>query len=229
MYDGRHSPVHAGVGPALRPYRAFRPASGRPYLLGDVGNVAALIGGTLSTAVGVPGGPIAGAAAGNFLSSLFGGSDVDKQRQARAAWTLSEANQGSPLAAAIIVAAPGNVANDEAPFWQAALSQVRQDMLNAANVKYPTGYWPKGLPDFYTDVNGTTHRAIVAEVQAAGGVSTPPVTPSSSPYLVSATPYAPTYATAGGMSSLFTNKNLLIGGALLAAVVLATRPAPRRS
>lgn len=232
MYDGRHSPVHAGVGPALRPYHP-RVVS-RPHLIGDVGGIAAILGGGVSTAAGA--GPVTGALAGNFLSSLFGGSARDKQRQARTAWTLSEANQGSPLAAAVIVAAPANVANDEAPFWTAALSQVRQDILNAANAKYPNGYWPVNQPDFYTDQNGPTHRAIVAEVQQAGGIPTPVTSTSSSSGSLIATPsYYPTpatagypYASAGLSSSLLNGKTLAIGAAALAIGYALTRPQARR-
>lgn len=215
MYDGRHSPVHAGVGAPLRPYPR---ASRRPYLIGDVGNAGTIVG----TGVGGPAGAVVGTLAQTFLSNLFGGGANDRQRQARAAWTLSEANQGSPLAAAIIREAPNNVANDEAGFWTAALSQVRQDILNAAQVKYPGDIWPKGQPDFFTDTNGATHRSIVAEVQAAGGSPTP-MTPSntSGPYYMT-----PTSAPGGRIS----NNTLLIGAGLAAAgIYFATRPPARRS
>lgn len=217
MYDGRHSPVHAGVGAPLRPQHArfIR----RPYLIGDVGNAGTIVG----TGVGGPAGAVVGTLAQTFLSNLFGGGANDRQRQARAAWTLSEANQGSPLAAAIIVAAPANVANDEAPFWRSAHDAVRPDMLSAATMQYPGGFWPKGQPDFFTDTNGATHRAIVAEVQSAGGTPTPVLSPSttSGPYLMT-----PTSA-----PSLRLNNTLLIGVPLAAAALyFATRsPAPRRS
>lgn len=114
----------------------------------------------------------------SFLNSFFGGG-ADDARKKRAAWTLQEANQGSPTAAALIVAAPDNVANDEAPFWRAALAQVNPQILAYSTQLYPFGLWPKGQPDFYTDVGGATHQQILKEVSGAGGISSSPATVSS--------------------------------------------------
>lgn len=110
----------------------------------------------------------------SILDSLFGGTATNDKRVVRVNWTLQEANQGSTTAAALIVAAPDNVANDEAGYWRTALTKVNPMVLAQSTALYPFGLWPKGLPDFYTDVTGQTHQAIVREVQAAGGSPTSP-------------------------------------------------------
>lgn len=107
-------------------------------------------------------------------SSLVGGlvnditgSATNAARTTREQWTLQMAQQGSALAAALIVAAPSNVSGNEATGWRALVSQIPAQVLAAANQLYPGGYWPVGQPDFYTDTTGATHTTIVAQVAAA--------------------------------------------------------------
>lgn len=154
----------------------------------------------------------------SLLNSLFGGGQ-DDARKVRVAWTLQEANQNSPTAAAIIDAAPGNVADDEAGFWRTALTQVSPAILAHARQLYPSGYWPKNLPDFYTDVNGATHQQILREVSAGGGINAPAVSSSSGVGLPAMQTTAP-----------FNWTPILIASGLgLAAVAFAlTRPNGRR-
>lgn len=142
--------------------------SGPPYLLGDsvgLGSITSVIGGIIG---GVVGGP-AGAAAGTTIGSQvnFGNGSTDAQRQARVNWMLNAAQQGSKLAAAIIIAGPQNVASHETAMWQQALSQIPQSVLSAAYAQYPSGYWPTGAP-----FDMPTQRAQIVQELAALGVPT---------------------------------------------------------
>ncbi len=118
--------------------------------------------------------PIPGAsqiAAGvNLATSATGGTATDQQRQARVDWTVQQAQAGSTTAAAIIIAGPANTASHEAPMWRAALGQVPDVVLQSAYAQYPSGYWPVGQADFYTDTAGATHQRIVSEVRQASSI-----------------------------------------------------------
>lgn len=155
----------------------------------------------------VPGSGAVVAAGLGIFGKLFGGAD-DARKQ-RVAWTLAQANAGSPTAAALIVAAPENVADDEKGFWRTAFTQIDPTVLSLSTRLYPFGLWPKGQPDFYSDVNGQTHRAIVSEVNQVN--QTPPV---------------PSSTTLPGMRSTapFNWTPILIGGGLtLGAIAFAGR------
>lgn len=119
-----------------------------------------------ATALGGAPGAVVSTVGSSLLGNLTGAA-TDAARTAREQWTLQMAQQGSPLAAAIIVAAPNNVSGNEASGWRSVLTQVPASVMALANQQYPGGYWPVGQPDFYTDTNGATHRTIVAQVQAA--------------------------------------------------------------
>lgn len=116
----------------------------------------------------IPGASLVAAGIATYTGSQ--GSSTDAQRKLRVDWTLQQAQAGSQTAAAIIVAAPANVGSYEAPMWRAALSQVPEVVMVKADAQYPGGYWPTGAPDFYTDISGTTHRRIQAEVSDASRV-----------------------------------------------------------
>jgi hypothetical protein len=167
-----------------------------------LGDTSAILGTGVGTVIGGPAGGATGNVLGNLIGSLFGSSSTDTARKTRVAWTLQEANAGSTLAAALIYAAPANVAGDEAPYWRTALNSVRPDILAAAQTRYPQGYWPVGQPDFYTDVNGATHRQIVSEVSSAGGINTPVTSTSSGGLIYSPGAYPTTTGATriGGMS-----------------------------
>lgn len=122
----------------------------------------------------------------SLVGAITGNTATDRARATREAWTLQMAQQGSPTAAAIIIAAPSNVSGNESGGWRGELSQIPAAVLAAAQSIYgPSGWWPKGQPDFYTDLAGPTHTKIVAEVASAalssGPSTAPPLTlPSSS-------------------------------------------------
>jgi hypothetical protein len=187
-----------------------------------MGSAAALIGtgaGIASNAI-IPGsGAIVGPVAG-LISNLFGGgskgdsSTVAQERETRVSWTYQQAVQGSPLAAALIMA---GAANDPtyASYWNSALQQLAQsnpDVLAAARATYPAGYWPVGQPDFYTDVTGETHTQVLTEVLQAGGTQ-----------LASSTSLSPMLTTAG-----YNYTPLLIAGGLGLAALLIFNGRRRR-
>lgn len=190
----------------------------RPYLIGDVGGTAAVVGSAVGTATGIPGGTIVGGIIGN----LFGaGNATDQARQRRVAWTLQQANAGSPTAAALILAAPANVSEHEAPYWRTALNTVSSPVLTQAMQQYGnSGFWDQGGPDFYA--SGPIHQKILTEVSQAGGGFVAPTSPS--PVSIASTVF-PTTSHGG---SLFTPQNLLLGGGIAAAIYFATRPRSRR-
>lgn len=152
-------------------YRTAFASTGTPLgmdlsniLLGVGANVIAPGSGTL-----VAGGSTVITSAMNQLT--HGGAATDQQRETRVTWTLKEANAGSPLAAALIIAAPANVGSNEARQWQAALSQVNPAVLAQAYQAYPSGFWPEGQPDFYTDIGGPTHQQILREAASGNPIA----------------------------------------------------------
>lgn len=185
----------------------------------------------------VPGSGVAlqvGAKTGALDKIFHGGAATDAGRQARADWTELAAKNGSPTAAALIVAAPANVGPNEDAMWTRALSRVPADVLQQAYAMFPSGYWPEGQPDFYTDVSGPTHRQIMSEVgqynQVAGAVggavqgglesimSAIGLGPKPMPAVVTPNGTVVTPATRGAsVSPLLLGGLALVGGALLFA------------
>lgn len=121
----------------------------------------------------IPGGGIAGPASGiigdaaSMIGDLTGGAKTDAARLQRVNWTVQQAQRGSVLAAEIILGAPAKVGSNERAMWTAAASKIPQSVLQQAMSLSPGGWWPDGQPDFYTDVNGSTHQQIMQQVNAA--------------------------------------------------------------
>lgn len=121
----------------------------------------------------IPGGGIASETLGavsnleGLLSSVTGGAATDASRQARVNWTVQAAQRGSVLAAEIIMAGPANTAGTERTMWATAAGKIPATVLAQASAISPSGWWPSGQPDFYTDVNGPTHTQILSQVAQA--------------------------------------------------------------
>jgi hypothetical protein len=170
--------------------------------------------GDLISLVPIPGSSLIATGVNMATSGGAGGATTDAARQQRVTWTLQQAQQGSPLAAALIVAAPANVGTSEAAMWRAALAQVPDVVLSSADAQYPGGFWPTGQPDFYTDTSGQTHRTIVSQVAGAGRVG-----------------LAVGTAVAGGINTVTRNPSTALFGILAfgGLVYLASSSGRRRS
>lgn len=126
-----------------------------------------------SIAAVIPGGGIASETLGavsnleGLISHFTGGAATDASRQARVNWTVQAAQRGSVLAAEIILAGPANTGGNERPMWTTAAGKIPATVLNQAMQISPSGWWPSGQPDFYTDINGATHQQILQQVATA--------------------------------------------------------------
>ncbi len=163
-----------------RPQLGFAPRSRRrPYLIGDadhapqLGSLTSIIGGLVGGIIGGPAGSAAGSSIGGLVS--FSGSQ-DQQRQQRVNWMVTAAQQGSPLAAAIIIDGPQNVGGNEAPMWTRAQSEIPATVLTQANAQYPGGFWPVGAPfDMPTQRAAIVQQLQSIGVQNPGGGSLAPI------------------------------------------------------
>lgn len=182
-----------------------------------------LIGEVLGEAVGGPAGAVVGGTSAGFVTRIFGGAGVDRQRQDRVNWTLQQAINGSITAGEIIIAAPQNVSGNEADMWTRALSQVPSNVLATANnLTQGQGWWPAGQPDFYTDVNGSTHQQIVAEVRASGNPTTqiaPQTTPTSVTQQGQQAQPLPAVRTIAAAPASSSSLWYIVGGVVLLVVV----------